>query len=65
MSEKLIYRSLSIRSLARKVGISPTTVIRFRRGEEMDMPTARKLLPFVDTCPCCGKPTSLKGQIHE
>ena len=45
---------LSVRAFARLVGTSPTTIIRYRRGEELDMPTARKILPYMDKCPCCG-----------
>jgi Protein of unknown function (DUF550) len=51
--------SLSMRDLARRVGTSPTTIFRYRRGQEMDMPTARKLLPYMDLCPCCNLPVTI------
>ena len=46
---------MGVRELARQAGISPTTATRVKRGETPDMATAKKLLPFLNDCPCCGR----------
>lgn len=46
---------MGVRELARAAGVSPATVSRIKRGEEPDMATAKKLLPFMNDCPCCGQ----------
>lgn len=46
---------MGVRELAREAGISPTTATRVKRGEAPDMATAKKLLPFMNSCPCCGR----------
>ena len=47
---------MGVRELARAACISPTTATRIKRGEAPDMGTAKKLLPFLNECPCCGQP---------
>jgi len=44
------------RELARKAGISPTTASRVLSGKgNFSLETFRKVLPYLDRCPCCGK----------
>ena len=50
----------SIRDIASKTGISPTTVLRALRGDTIDIETAKALLPWFTFCPCCGKVNSFK-----
>ena len=44
---------IGVRELARRTGVSPSTATRFLRGDDVDLATARKMLPFVKACPCC------------
>lgn len=46
-------RGISLRSFARELGISPTTLTRIERGEAPDMKTAVAILPFAGSCACC------------
>ena len=48
-------RNISLRTLAKEIGISPTTLVRIERDEEPDMATARKLLRYTGRCACCGQ----------
>lgn len=54
---------LSVREIARRAGISPSTAHRFKSGKVIDVPTAQKLIAarLINVCPCCGvdanKPT--------
>lgn len=44
-----------VRSAARLLGVSPSTVSRLARGEEPDPKTAKVLGPIIGACPCCGQ----------
>ena len=46
---------LGVRELSRVSGVSPSTISRVRNGEEPSMRVAKELLPYLKTCPCCGK----------
>lgn len=42
--------------LARLSGVSSTTVRRAKKGDwRMQLSSAKKLLPFMNKCPCCGQ----------
>lgn len=47
---------LSVRQLASRAGISPATAHRFKSGNAIDIPTAKKLMAagLIKVCPCCG-----------
>lgn len=47
---------MGVRELARASGVSPTTAMRAKHGETLDMETIKKLLPFLSKCPCCNQP---------
>ena len=50
--------AMGVRELGRAAGLSPTTVMRIKRGEYgTSLRNLRKALPFLDVCPCCGKET--------
>lgn len=49
--------AMGARELARAAGISPATASRVKRGDVPDMATAKKLLPYLGRCPCCGQET--------
>ena len=55
---------LSIRELAKVVGISPATAHRFKAGKAVDIPTARKLMSagVIKECPCCGRKALSGGE---
>lgn len=48
---------LSVRDIARRAGISPSTAQRFKTGKVIDVPTAQKLIAarLISVCPCCGR----------
>lgn len=48
----------SVRDMAEQVGITPSAVQRFLRGENVMLETAVKMLRFRDVCPCCAQPIS-------
>lgn len=54
---------LSVRELARRAGISPSTAHRFKTGKVIDVPTAQKLMAakLIAVCPCCGVNTCASG----
>lgn len=54
---------LSVRDLARRAGISPSTAHRFKAGKVIDVPTAQKLIAakLIAVCPCCGAPASVSS----
>jgi hypothetical protein len=50
--------AMGARELARAAGVSPTTATRAKRGDVLSYGNMRKLLPFMNTCPCCKKKMS-------
>lgn len=48
-------KSTSVRDIGRVAGVSSATVQRFKSGNDVMLSVARKLLPVVNDCPCCGK----------
>lgn len=50
--------ALGVRELARQAGVSPTTATRAKRGEVLSYENMRKLMPFMNDCPCCKRPMS-------
>lgn len=44
------------RSIARDTGIGHSTISRIMNGEDFRVSTAKKLLPHLLECPCCGTP---------
>lgn len=47
---------IGARALGRKAGIAPSTASRIIQGEgNAQLGTIKKALPFLDSCPCCGK----------
>lgn len=58
---------LSVRDIARRAGISPSTAHRFKSGKIIDVPTAQKLIDarLISVCPCCGNaPARPTGASH-
>jgi hypothetical protein len=51
---------LGVCEFARLVGVSPTTVMRFREGKELDLKNAKKFLPYLSHCLCCGQKLQAK-----
>ena len=45
----------SVRDMAEQLGITPSAVQRFLRGENVMLETAVKMLRFRDVCPCCAQ----------
>lgn len=58
-------RNISLRQLAREIGISPTTQVRLERGEQPDPETSKKVMHFIGFCPCCLNPLPPPPQIKE
>lgn len=50
----------SVRDMAEQIGVTPSAVQRFLRGENVMLDTAVKMLRFRDFCPCCALPTNNK-----
>lgn len=46
--------NLTVREAAKQTGVSAATVHRFKRGDDVSVHTATKLLPVLLSCPCCG-----------
>lgn len=55
----------SLREIARKSGVGHATVSRIYRGKDFTVSTAKKLLPYMSQCPCCGHPLPAPPQIKE
>jgi hypothetical protein len=45
----------SVRDMAEQLGLTPSAVQRFLRGENVMLETAVKMLRFRDVCPCCAQ----------
>lgn len=50
-------KHMSARELAEASGVPAATAHRFKTGKTVTMEVAKKMLPFITTCPCCGKST--------
>lgn len=48
----------SVRALSRLSGVPSATVHRFLTGQDVQLSTAAKLRPHIETCPCCGNTRS-------
>lgn len=48
----------SLREIERETGVPLSTLSRINRGEDFMISTAKKILPLLDACPCCGKPVT-------
>lgn len=51
-----LMEQMGVRELARAAGVSPTTATRAKRGDILSYENMQKLLPFMNTCPCCKQP---------
>jgi len=58
MTEIIKVKDLSDRQIARISGVSHATISRMKSGKDYTMSVAKKLLPFMKSCPCCGKEQS-------
>lgn len=56
--------AMGVREFARAIGMSPATAQRVKAGDfsKLNMTTAKKVLPFLNECPCCGKTLRRKPQ---
>jgi transcriptional regulator with XRE-family HTH domain len=51
------YKKASLRDFASLSGVGHATLSRIQNGHDYKMSIAKKILPFLDKCPCCGKQT--------
>jgi transcriptional regulator with XRE-family HTH domain len=48
--------TMTVRELASAAGISPATASRVKLGDNNhNLETLVKVVPFMTTCPCCGR----------
>ena len=44
----------TLREIEKQTGVSKATISRIKHGGETTVSKMKKLLPFMDKCPCCG-----------
>lgn len=55
---KVEKESTSLRAIGRVSGVGHATISRFLSGKDIKLSVAKKLLPHLDKCPCCGNSTT-------